>query len=237
MTVTINTSRSSPNFNSRPVGKPIDAIVLHTTEGEWDSDLDWLCNPQASKKFEPVSCHYVISPTGEIWRIVDESKRAWHAGSGLYLGISDWNNQSIGIEVSRRSGDPWPQVQLDALRLLCLDLIARYGIRQSMIAAHRWIAPKRRSDPTNWSDAGLMAWIEELYAGPDFAALWGPHYFYFDESSIAASWRDNAAALGQATSDETKDARNRVWRLFDRGAISFDPATGQTVVYVPRTKQ
>lgn len=165
MTLAINTTAyRSPNFNDRPTGVKPNAIVLHTTEGLWTSDIKWLCNPQTSGQYEPVSCHYVISPSGVVYQIVDDAKRAWHAGTGSYLGITDWNNASIGIEVSRKAGQVWTPAQYDALGDLCRMLIAKYDIPQAKIAAHRWIAPQRRSDPTNWADDKLKAWIAGLYA-------------------------------------------------------------------------
>jgi N-acetyl-anhydromuramyl-L-alanine amidase AmpD len=228
MTLSIDHSVASPNFNSRPAGVQPSGIVLHTTEGKWPSDLHWLASAKSQ-----VSCHYVISPTGSIYQLVSDDKRAWHAGVGSFLGLSDFNDFSIGIECSHKSGDSWPEVQRTALKDLCRMLIAKYGIDTSRIVAHRWIAPDRRSDPTDWSDVALLAWINELVQ-PEYSALWGNLVPYFEASGIAATWRDNAAALGQATSDETTDKEGKVWRLFQTGAVSYSPATGKTVVYLPR---
>ncbi|MFN6934470.1 MAG: N-acetylmuramoyl-L-alanine amidase, partial [Tsuneonella sp.] len=51
-------------------------VVLHYTEMEGaDAALDRLTNPEAK-----VSAHYLISEAGEVIRLVDEDKRAWHAG-------------------------------------------------------------------------------------------------------------------------------------------------------------
>src|SRR4051812_39913849 len=85
----------SLNYNSRPSHMAIDAIVIHTTEGAWDSDADWMCNP-ASR----VSTHYVISPTGGVYQLVHPNKRAWHAGDSYYAGRDNWNDFSIRIEIS-----------------------------------------------------------------------------------------------------------------------------------------
>lgn len=230
MTITIDTSVKSSNFNDRPKGVVPSSLVLHTTEGKWPSDLHWLSSLKSQ-----VSCHYVVSPAGKIYQLVPDEKRAWHAGVGSFLGINDWNDISIGIEASHKSGDPWPEVQRQALKDLCRMLMAKYGIGPDRIVAHRWIAPDRRSDPTDWSNEALLAWIRELPL-PEYDALWGNHYPRFVGSGIELTWRDNAAALGQCVSDETSDAHNRVWRLFAMGAISYDPATGKTEVYVPRKR-
>ncbi len=47
----------------------------------------------------PVSSHYVIDDDGTVFLLVDESKRAWHAGRSSHLGLVDVNSRSIGIEL------------------------------------------------------------------------------------------------------------------------------------------
>lgn len=157
MALEINTEWSSPNFNGRG-GKAITALCLHTTEGWWDSDLEWLCSAASG-----VSCHYVISPAGEIFQIVKDLDRAWHAGAGYWNGCSDLNTISIGIELSHVDGHPYDPAQWAACDELSRMLISRYPIQQHMVCAHRWYAPDRRSDPTDISDPELHAWIAGLY--------------------------------------------------------------------------
>lgn len=155
------TTYHSPNFDARPKGVTPDAICIHTTEGWWPSDAAWLCNPDAG-----VSTHYVIPPTGTIiYQLVGDSKRAWHAGTSSYNGRSNWNDFSIGIEVSHLKGQPWPAGQKDTTAALCRYLLAHFPILQPNIAAHRWVATPagRKQDPTDWNDAELDAWIASLY--------------------------------------------------------------------------
>jgi N-acetyl-anhydromuramyl-L-alanine amidase AmpD len=231
MSITIDSQTyRSQLFNKRPSGVTPSAIVLHTTEGKWPSDAQWLSSDHSG-----VSAHYVISPSGGVFHLVDDDKRAWHAGVGTFLGISDWNDISIGVECSHKAGDPWPEPQRNALKELCRLLIAKYGIDKEHIVAHRWIAPDRRSDPTDWTNVALMAWITELYV-PDYATLWGDLVYYFVGSGIELAWRPLALELGKAVSTETGDAHGRVWRLFERGAISYEPKDGSTVVYQPRRR-
>ena len=68
--------RPSPNFDDRTM--PVSMIVLHYT-GMPDAEvaLNRLTSPEAK-----VSCHYLIDEDGIIYRLVDEEKRAWHAGQG-----------------------------------------------------------------------------------------------------------------------------------------------------------
>jgi hypothetical protein len=151
-------SYRSPNFNDRPLGARIDAIVCHTTEGYWHTDIDYLCSPSSG-----VSCHYVIAPDGTIYSIVDDQKRAWHAGESSYAGRVNWNDFSIGIEVSHVQNQPYDARVLPSLTALCKQLISIHPIQRSYIVQHRYVAPTRRSDMTNVSDAQFENWATSLF--------------------------------------------------------------------------
>ena len=56
--------------------------------------LDRLTSPEAK-----VSCHYLIDEDGTTYRLVDETKRAWHAGKSRWRGVTDINSASVGIEI------------------------------------------------------------------------------------------------------------------------------------------
>lgn len=159
MGVAINRTKfRSPNFNDRPPGTIIDSLVIHTTEGNWPSDINWLCNPSSG-----VSCHYVISPDALIYAIVDDAKRAWHAGESNYAGRSDYNDFSLGIEVSHMQNQVYAQTMLPALTALCQQLLAAYPIQRTYVVMHRHIAPGRKIDMTNVSDAQFTNWANALY--------------------------------------------------------------------------
>ncbi|MBN1210102.1 MAG: N-acetylmuramoyl-L-alanine amidase, partial [Myxococcaceae bacterium] len=85
----------SPNFNERG-GKDIDTIVLHhTASNNGKADLAHMRNPKSE-----VSAHYMIDRDGTIYQLVNDSKRAWHAGKGELHGVpTDVNGRSIGIEI------------------------------------------------------------------------------------------------------------------------------------------
>ncbi|MEX0694087.1 MAG: N-acetylmuramoyl-L-alanine amidase, partial [Rhodospirillales bacterium] len=70
-------------------------LVLHYT-GMKDcaQALDRLCDAKAE-----VSAHYLIDESGEVFALVDESERAWHAGVASWRGWSNINSRSIGIEL------------------------------------------------------------------------------------------------------------------------------------------
>jgi hypothetical protein len=158
MAPAINYSRRSPNYNDRPPGTIIDSLVIHTTEGVWPGDLDWLCSASSE-----VSCHYVLAPDGAIYSIVDDSMRAWHAGNSSYAGRSNYNNFSLGIEVSHQQGQAYKPAQHPALTALCAWLIDIYPINRTYLVQHRQVAPDRKIDMTNVSDAQFENWANAFY--------------------------------------------------------------------------
>jgi N-acetylmuramoyl-L-alanine amidase len=143
MTIFIETP--SPNFDDRSL--PISMLVLHYT-GMLDaaSAIKWLANP-ASK----VSAHYLVTEEGDVVRLVDEKKRAWHAGKSYWRGITDINSASIGIEIVN-PGHEWgyrnfPEAQIGALIPLVHDIMERHRITRGNVVGHSDVAPSRKVDP------------------------------------------------------------------------------------------
>lgn len=106
------------NYGDRRAS-PIDMIVLHTTEGSFESAVAWFADEEAH-----ASAHYVVAHDGRVALCVAESSCAWHCGNGPY------NRRSIGIEIEGHSDDPhtfsgagWP-----ALIMLVGDIAKRHGI-------------------------------------------------------------------------------------------------------------
>lgn len=116
-----STTYVSKNYDDRPPGTTISSIVVHTTEGSFDGDAEWMCNP-ASK----VSTHYVIGPDGRIYQLVAPLYRAWHAGTSSYAGKSNYNNFSIGVEISHQQSHAFGANQQAALTDLCRYLLQSY---------------------------------------------------------------------------------------------------------------
>ncbi|MET0365185.1 MAG: N-acetylmuramoyl-L-alanine amidase [Sphingobium sp.] len=135
----------SPNFDDRSL--PITMIVLHYTGmPDAPSAIQWLANP-ASK----VSAHYVVTEDGNVVRMVDEAKRAWHAGRSHWRGMDDINSASIGIEIVNPGHEwgyrPFPDAQIDALIPLVNDIMQRHRITRGNVVGHSDIAPTRKLDP------------------------------------------------------------------------------------------
>jgi N-acetylmuramoyl-L-alanine amidase len=147
----------SPNFEERRNGEKPSLIILHFTGCESaDHALKTLTDPNNPKG--RVSAHYMIHEDGTIFRLVDESKKAWHAGAGSWQGrTDDLNSASIGIELSNRRPknadgtlgppNPYTKEQLASLTALCHDIMRRHKIPAYNIIGHSDIAPDRKQDP------------------------------------------------------------------------------------------
>lgn len=137
--------RPSPNFNDRTL--PVWMIVLHYTGmPSAEAAIDHLANP-ASK----VSAHWVVAEDGQIIRMVDETKRAWHAGRSFWRGCTDVNSASIGIEIVNPGHEfgyrPFPDPQIAAVESIVADAMQRFKVDRSNVIGHSDIAPTRKEDP------------------------------------------------------------------------------------------
>ncbi|MCH8465760.1 MAG: N-acetylmuramoyl-L-alanine amidase [Roseinatronobacter sp.] len=152
----------SPNFGPRREGLRPGIIVLHYTGmHNTAAALARLCDPEAE-----VSAHYLISPKGQLWQLVAEEHRAWHAGAGSWQGRSDINSHSIGIELANTGAQPFPEPQMQALEALLAQIQHRWHIPARAVIAHSDMAPDRKEDPGprfDWrrlARQGLAFWPE-----------------------------------------------------------------------------
>ena len=139
--------RPSPNHGMRPAGIPVDLVVLHYTGmPAAEAALARLCDPASG-----VSAHYLIDEAGAVHRLVDEGRRAWHAGVASWAGDADVNGRSIGIELANPGHEfgyvPFPEAQLDALERLLGDICERRRIDPARVVGHSDVAPLRKRDP------------------------------------------------------------------------------------------
>lgn len=139
----ISKKYTSPNFDSRK-GRKIDMLVMHYTVSPKEKAIRQLTDPNRPHK---VSAHYLIDVDGNIYQLVDEDKRAWHAGVSSWGGEVDNNSRSIGVEIDNPGDRPFTECQLKALEKLSADIIARHDIPLENIVGHSDIAPNRKDDP------------------------------------------------------------------------------------------
>lgn len=161
--------RPSPNHDARPDGTAIDTLVIHYTDMlSAEAALRRLCDSLAE-----VSAHYLIAEDGTIFRLVADSRRAWHAGRSRWRGVEGLNANSIGIELANPGHTngyrPFPVAQMEALIALGHDLMARHGISPRNVVGHSDVAPERKIDPGELFDwrmlaaAGVGLWPEDAY--------------------------------------------------------------------------
>ncbi len=182
-----SSERPSPNFDDRPPATPIDMLVLHYTGMESaEAALARLCDPAAK-----VGAHYVIDEDGAVISMVDEDKRAWHAGAASWRGESDVNGRSIGIELVNPGHEfgyrDFPDPQMAALEELACDILARHPIPARNVVGHSDVAPGRKTDPGEkfgWAGlaaAGIGLWpgaAEPAEAGEGQVLEWLVAYGY-----------------------------------------------------------
>lgn len=145
------------SYNSQGQDYRQKFIILHYTAGNRDSSLKTLTENE-------VSAHYLVSDNKlePVYSLVNENKRAWHAGVSDWKGRNNLNDTSIGIEIVN-DGDvsgtfvPYKDFQIKEVAVLVKYLADKYEIPATNILGHSDIAPQRKSDP-----GPLFPW-RELY--------------------------------------------------------------------------
>ena len=163
--------RIDSSFTAVSQDSRVRYLVLHYTFLDSPTSLRVLTQQQ-------VSSHYLIDD-GEgfkIYRLVDEDRRAYHAGLSSWKDNTRLNASSIGIEIVnlgwRESADgrvwlPYPQGQIDRLISLVKEIVKRHDISPDRVLGHSDIAPQRKQDPgpmfpwKQLADAGLVLWPDE----------------------------------------------------------------------------
>ncbi|SMF70990.1 N-acetylmuramoyl-L-alanine amidase [Tistlia consotensis] len=186
----------SPNHDARPPGQAVEILLLHYTGmPSAAAALERLCDPAAK-----VSAHYLVDEDGRVVQLVEEHRRAWHAGHAEWRGRAEVNARSIGIELVN-PGHEWgyrafPEAQMTSLIELCLGILERHPVPPRQVLGHSDVAPLRKEDPGELFDwprlaaAGIGLWPAEaapLEPDPERARrqLAGFGYSYLDQDPAA----------------------------------------------------
>jgi N-acetylmuramoyl-L-alanine amidase len=161
----LDTSHPSVNFDGRA-----QFVVVHYTSASLERSLQLLTHGE-------VSSHYLIGDgPATIYKLVDESQRAWHAGESEWEGRTWLNSSSIGIEIvnpgykdtpTGKLWYPYSEAQVQALIVLLKDIVQRNHIEPRHIIGHSDIAPLRKLDPgplfpwKRLAQEGLGVWPDE----------------------------------------------------------------------------
>ncbi|WP_437879981.1 N-acetylmuramoyl-L-alanine amidase [Pseudomonas sp. LRF_L74] len=193
----IDDSHVSRSQNSR-----VQYIVVHYTSTDLQHSLALLTQGE-------VSAHYLIGDRpATIYRLVDENRRAWHAGESEWQGRTWLNASTIGIELvnqgyfdmpnGQRYWQPYSPQQIEALVTLLKDLVRRHNLPVDSIIGHSDIAPGRKVDPgplfpwKRLADEGLIRW-------PDATAV-ARQQAIFDSALPSIAWfQEQLARLGYPT--------------------------------------
>lgn len=139
------TEAASPNFDTRTA--PPDTLILHYTGMQSaEAAIARLRDPEAK-----VSAHYVIDEDGAIFRLVEEGRRAWHAGKSWWQGETDINARSIGLEIVNPGHEfgyrNFPDTQIASVIALIDDIRTRWAVPDARLLGHSDVAPDRKQDP------------------------------------------------------------------------------------------
>jgi len=183
------------SFRSRSQESRVRYLVIHFTQLNFQRSLQVLTEGN-------VSSHYLVDVDPPvIYRLVDEDRRAWHAGRSFWQGDTNLNSSSIGIEIVNLGDDSqpgvsyaeYPTAQIDAVIGLVRDVARRHDIAPHRILGHSDIAPQRKTDPgprfpwQRLAAEGLIPWPRESIVrealGRYLAAL--PNVSWFQEKLAA----------------------------------------------------
>ncbi|MFI5621167.1 N-acetylmuramoyl-L-alanine amidase [Streptomyces sp. NPDC051567] len=157
------TAASPANWRlaDRPEDYRVDRIVVHVTQGGFESSVNAFKNP-----WHKASAHYIVRQDGHVEQMVRELDVAYHAGN------RSMNERSVGIEhvgFVDRPKDFTDAMYASSARLAA-DICRRYGIpadREHLIA-HSEVPGADHTDPGplwNW-DRYLTLIRAELTAVP-----------------------------------------------------------------------
>ena len=139
---------NSKNFDPwKRTKTSIKFIIIHYTgmQSERES-IKRLCDPKSK-----VSRHFVINKKGQVYKLVQENRIAWHAGKSCWGKYKNLNRNSIGIELVNKGHDfgytIFPKKQLSSLTKICKKLIKKYKIKKKNVIGHSDVAPLRKIDP------------------------------------------------------------------------------------------
>lgn len=225
----------SPNFDARGENITPSLLLLHYTGMKSGADaLARMCDPAAK-----VSAHYMVEEDGTSYQLVEEDKRAWHAGRSFWRGEDDINAHSIGIEIVNPGHEhgyrPFPAAQIQAVGKLAREIMARWAIPAEYVLAHADVAPSRKEDPGElfpWAQlaadgVGLWpvpeaedmdvakAWDLDAYVGACRSYGYDPECSY--EYVLRAFERHFAPELVLGTSQDDVTAKARLAWLLRQG--------------------
>ena len=146
------------SYSARGQSSRVQYIVLHYTSTDFTRSLALLTQGE-------VSAHYLIDEgSAKVYRLVDENRRAWHAGDSSWQGRTWLNASTLGIELVNqgyvegpdgRHWQPYDEAQIQALIALLKDLVKRHDLPIDSIIGHSDVAPQRKTNADTITDFSI----------------------------------------------------------------------------------
>lgn len=205
-------------------------LIIHYTALDYEKSLRVLTEQQ-------VSAHYLVNDNDddEINILVNEDRRAWHAGYSYWKGRTNINDSSIGIEIvnpgytvenDEKQFYDFPDYQFKKVAELARDIVTRYEIDPTFVLGHSDVAPQRKYDPGPkfpwkrlYEEYGIGAWYDEETK---------EHYFkefrpaLIDDYDFVLSVKDAFAKYGYEVND-TGYWDNKTKKMISAFQMHFRP--------------
>lgn len=177
------------HFNLR---KPNYVIIHHTAQDSLQQTLRTFTVPHSQ-----VSAHYTIGREGEVYQMLNDYVRGWHAGAGKWGSVTDLNSVSLGIELDNNGSEPFSEAQIYSLLNLLDTLKRTYNIPTANFIGHSDIAPTRKVDPSAFfpwkrlAERGFGLWPDDSLAMPPehFNPVDALRIIGYDTSNLKAAIR------------------------------------------------
>nr|WP_270088817.1 N-acetylmuramoyl-L-alanine amidase [Sphingobacterium sp. SYP-B4668] len=173
------------------IRKPNYIVIHHTAQDSIKQTLRTFTLDHTK-----VSAHYLIGKKGEVYQLLNDYLRGWHAGVSKWGSITDMNSVSLGIELDNNGKEPFSDIQINALMTLLDTLKTNYDIPTANFIGHADIAPTRKNDPSAlfpWkrlAERGFGIWYDErmLMTPPtDFNAVDALKIIGYDTRNLGAA--------------------------------------------------
>ncbi|WP_246212376.1 N-acetylmuramoyl-L-alanine amidase [Streptomyces abyssomicinicus] len=151
------TAASEANYRraDRPDDHPVELVVVHVTQGSYDSAVRVFKNPD-----HQAATHYIVDQDGSVTQMIRELDVAYHAGN------RDYNERSVGIEHVGFVDRPkdFTDAMYAASARLTARICERYGIPvdRSHVIGHHEVPGADHTDPgPHWDWDRYMKLVRE----------------------------------------------------------------------------
>jgi hypothetical protein len=171
-----------PGWQNRGHGDvgTIRGVLCHHTCGPLHGDLpDVGVLVNGRSDLSGPLCNIGLGRSGTVTMIA--AGAGYHAGVGNWQGITNGNQNMIGIEAENTGetkgarADTWPEIQLAAYAQVCAAILDHVGAKVIMCAGHKEYAlPKGRKDDPNFDMDKFRERVAKLMGQPTQVAVSPP---------------------------------------------------------------